>query len=278
VTQEFGGIWTLKKLAVLKDYLKFYTTALKGKFTLHYVDAFAGSGEFSPAKNTDQDTLAPYQNMIGSVDTALSINPAFDQYHFNDIDPDFIKELGRLKSEHPDKHIEIKAGDANTFVPDFCSQMQSNDRAVLMLDPFSTQLDWATLIPVAESGKVDLWLLFPISVILRMTPKDGTKTKPEWKQTLDRLLGTNDWEKALYKPVTNKTADLFDNAPDDTENRINVEELKNWISARLREIFPFVASPVLLQNNNARCFYFILPSPIPMKTPGDLLRKLPVKF
>ena len=204
MTQEFGGIWTLKKLAVLKDYLKFYTTALKGKFTLHYVDAFAGSGEFSPAKNTDQDTLVPYQNMIGSVDTALSINPAFDQYHFNDIDPDFIKELERLKSEHPDKHIEIKAGDANTFVPNFCSQMQSNDRAVLMLDPFSTQLDWATLIPVAESGKVDLWLLFPISVILRMTPKDGTKTKPEWKQTLDRLLGTNDWEKALYKPVTNK--------------------------------------------------------------------------
>ena len=199
MTQEFGGIWTLKKLAVLKDYLKFYTTALKGKFTLHYVDAFAGSGEFSPAKNTDQDTLVPYQNMIGSVDTALSINPAFDQYHFNDIDPDFIKELERLKSEHPDKHIEIKAGDANTFVPNFCSQMQSNDRAVLMLDPFSTQLDWATLIPVAESGKVDLWLLFPISVILRMTPKDGTKTNQNgsrhwidyWEQTIGKKHCTN---------------------------------------------------------------------------------------
>ena len=209
--QEFGGIWTIKKLAVLQDYLKFYTTALKGKFTLHYADAFAGSGEFSPAKNSDQDTLIPHENMIGSVETALSIDPAFDQYHFNDIDPVFIKELERIKSEHPDKQIEIHKGDANTFVPDFCSRMKSNDRVVLMLDPFSTQLDWATLKPVADSGVVDLWLLFPISAILRMTPKDGSKIKPEWKQTLDRLLGTNDWEQALYKPVTNKTLDLFDN-------------------------------------------------------------------
>ena len=68
----------------------------------------------------------------------------------------------------------------------------------MLLDPFSTQLDWATLNPVAESGKVDLWLLFPLSAIIRMRPRDGSKTKPEWKQTLDRLLGTNDWEKALY--------------------------------------------------------------------------------
>lgn len=126
----------------------------------------------------------------------------------------------------------------------------------MLLDPFSTQLDWATLNPVAESGKVDLWLLFPISAIIRMTPRDGSKTKPEWKQTLDRLLGTNDWEKALYKPVTDKTMDLFDNGFDGGEARINVKELRNFVSARLQEIFHFVASPVLLDNNNRPLFLF----------------------
>ena len=107
-----------------------------------------------------------------------------------------------------------------------------------------------------------------------MTPKDGTKTKPEWKQTLDRLLGTNDWEKALYKPVTNKTADLFDNAPDNPENRINVEELKNWISARLREIFPFVAAPVLLKNNNRPLFLFYFAVSNPNESAWGLAQKV----
>ena len=272
--QEFGGIWTIKKLAVLQDYLKFYTTALKGKFTLHYADAFAGSGEFSPAKNSDQDTLIPHENMIGSVETALSIDPAFDQYHFNDIDPVFIKELERIKSEHPDKQIEIHKGDANTFVPDFCSRMKSNDRVVLMLDPFSTQLDWATLKPVTDSGVVDLWLLFPISAILRMTPKDGSKIKPEWKQTLDRLLGTNDWEQALYKPVTNKTLDLFDNTHYSAESRINVEEPKNWISKRLQEEFRFVAEPVLLNNNNRPLFLFYFAVSNPTKSAWGLAQRV----
>lgn len=46
VRHEYGGQWTRLKLDILKDYLQFYTTALKGQpFTLHYVDAFAGTGK-----------------------------------------------------------------------------------------------------------------------------------------------------------------------------------------------------------------------------------------
>ncbi len=265
MAQEFGGIWTAKKLAVLEDYLQFYTTALKDQpFILHYVDAFAGAGEHSPAGTADQHTLIPHENLIGSVETALALDHPFDHYHFNDIDPVLIAELERIKSKHSDKQIEICEKDANVFVPEFCNTMSPADRAVLLLDPFSTQLDWKTLTPVRNTEKIDLWLLFPISVITRMTPRDGNKTKPEWKQTLDRLLGTNDWEQALYKPVI-QTNDLFDDNAVNTEQRINVDELENWVTNRLKELFSFVAKPVLLKNNNRPLFlfYFAVSNPSP---------------
>jgi hypothetical protein len=43
---EFGGVSTDLKLSVVDDYLRAFTTALRGKFKdLWYIDAFAGTGE-----------------------------------------------------------------------------------------------------------------------------------------------------------------------------------------------------------------------------------------
>jgi len=129
MVQEFGGIWTVKKLSVLRDYLSFYTNALNNKpFKLHHVDAFAGSGEHRPSQNVDQQVLVPEQNLMGSVETALAISPPFDEYHFNDIDPLFTAKLERISAEHSDKTIKIHTADANQFVPHFCSQLRGGDR------------------------------------------------------------------------------------------------------------------------------------------------------
>ncbi len=178
--QQFGGIWTSKKLALLEDYLNFYTKALQNQtFMLHYIDAFAGSGSHQPSEQANQQPLIPIENLRASVEVALSIDRPFDQYHFNDINSEFVAELEQLKAEHSDKKIAVYSQDANTFIPEFCRRLKGSDRAVVLLDPFSTQLDWNTLIPIARSGKIDLWLLFPISVILRMTPKQGEKIKSE---------------------------------------------------------------------------------------------------
>ena len=254
---EFGGVWTQKKLAALEAYLNFYSTALKNQgFTLHYVDAFAGTGYHDPIAEDDQRLLIPHEDFRGSVITALEVAPGFDEFHFNDLNSDHVKELQRIKDEYPAKKILIYEKDANEFVPDFCAELRKNDRAVLLLDPYSTQLNWSTIKHVAASEKVDLWLLFPISVILRMTPRDGARTRPEWKHTIDRLLGTDEWEATLYKPVESPLmADLFDDSSSSPSiERINTSELERWVTKRLRELFPYVEEPVLLTNNGRPLF------------------------
>ena len=271
--QEFGGIWTRKKIAVLEEYLISYSTALKSQnFILHYVDAFAGTGTNRVVTLEGQDLLIPLEDFSGSVRTALGVEPGFHQFHFNDLNAECVAELQRLKIEFPEKSVSTYAKDANQFVREFCDTLNWKDRVVLFLDPFSTQLDWSTLKYVARIKQVDLWFLFPISVILRMTPKNGAQIRPEWRETLVRLLGTDDWESSLYKHQP-KTTDMFDDS-DELMQRVNTEELEKWVTERLREIFPYVARPVQLNNNNRPLFLLYLAVSNPSEKAWSLAQRI----
>ena len=268
MTHKFGGIWTRKKLEILEKYLGFYATALKNQaFTLHYVDAFAGTGKHTFVDEDNDALLIPLEDFKGSVLTALEVEPGFHQYHFNDMNPEHVRELEKIKAEYPHRNIKITERDANQFVPEFCASLKGKDRAVLLLDPYSTQLDWETLGSIAASGKVDLWLLFPLSVILRMTPRDGAKVRPEWRDTLNRLLGTDEWEQTLYVPKAEPLIDdMFGEVSGDAKfERVNTDGLQRWVTARLRERFPYVAEPRMLMNRGRPLFsfYFAVSNPDP---------------
>jgi len=257
---EFGGLWTRKKLELLEKYLQFYTTALKNTpFTLHFVDAFAGIGHQNSRTTKEQSELLPEDSLPGSVTIALDVTPPFHVYHFNDVDKDRADALRQIAKRHPSITFNIGEVDANVFVREFCSTMQKLDRAVVFLDPYSTELDWQTLECIASTKKADLWLLFPLSTLLRMTPKNGAQIRPEWRDKLNRLLGTAEWEEALYKEKTAPVSrDLFveqDSIP--VFERINVAELSAWLVKRLEEVFAYAAEPVLLKNNGKPLFLFL---------------------
>lgn len=136
MAHKFGGIWTQKKLEILEQYLSFYSQALKNQgFCLHYVDAFAGTGSHNPETDDIQSALIPCEDLRGSVVTALTTSPAFHHYHFNDIDPEHIAALGKIRDEYPQCKINLTQLDANDFAPEFCSRLTPNDRAVIFLDP-----------------------------------------------------------------------------------------------------------------------------------------------
>lgn len=163
-----------------------------------------------------------------------------------------------MRIKHPTKDIRISQLDANDFIPSFCNELTSRDRAVMFIDPYSTQLNWSTLGHIAATGKIDMWLLFPISAILRMTPTSGDRVRPEWRETISRLLGDDGWEDALYEPRSSVPMDdLFGNdGLDETYSRLNVEELTHWVTKRLQELFSYVAEPVRLDNNGSPLFLF----------------------
>lgn len=257
---RFGGIWTQNKLEILDEYLRFYVNALKNQsFVLHYVDAFAGVGTHTPKEIDGQEVIVPREDLVGSVRVALDVEPGFDRYHFNDLNAAHVHELENIAQAYPGKRIHVTQKDANEFVPEFCDTMSNKDRAVLLVDPYNTEFDWTTLRHIANTGKIDLWLLFPISVVLRMTPKDGVQVREEWGPTLERLLGTSKWREALYKPKEKPAhIDMFPSEQDELEERVNVSALTEWVRSRLSEEFCYVGQPFVLRNNGRPLFLFFL--------------------
>lgn len=89
------GIWSEVKLAIIKEYCAPYATILDSirrksapslKWT--YIDAYAGPG-YHLSKTTGE-------TVEGSPLIALSVKPAFSEYHFIDTNPNRVKQLREL--------------------------------------------------------------------------------------------------------------------------------------------------------------------------------------
>lgn len=194
-SQKFGGDWTIEKLNVVEAYCDAYTTALKRApsptrpFRLHFIDAFAGTG-YVDIKSGKQAG----QRVEGSAIRALAVTDRpFDQVHLIEIDTSKAKELNRTVADHRQR-VNIIIGDANDEVVKICNKFSRSDRAVVLFDPASTQLDWSTVKLAAETGKCDIWILFPLGDVRRDL---GRSVRPEKDsadgQRLTRVLGTDTW-------------------------------------------------------------------------------------
>ena len=196
-SQEFGGQWTSEKLDILQRYLDAYTTALKNQpFSLMYIDAFAGTGRVAlPSK--DSEDLRKF--IRGSAAIALDIQgKRFDRLIFVEQDSDRCSELEGLKSTHSGQYVEIIRSDANQFLKslqeDWCKW-----RGVLFLDPFATEVEWATIRRISEFKALDTWILFPVAAIQRMLPtrRLPDEIDPAWAQRLTTVFGGDSW-RGLY--------------------------------------------------------------------------------
>src|SRR6185295_1110218 len=215
---RFGGDWTTKKLEILRNYLGAYAKVLKNQaFTTAYIDAFAGTGYRTLKQlETDRSLLfpdlaeeAPQKLLEGSAKMALQVEPRFDRYIFIEKDPDRCDQLEELRSDFPHlaEDIRIRRGEANRVIRDLCRKNWERHRAVLFLDPYGMDVEWATIEKVAKTGAIDLWVLFPLGIgVNRLLPRSG-EIPAGWRNRLDLILGSDDWYQAFYRAET--TTNLF---------------------------------------------------------------------
>lgn len=272
----FGGDWTSTKLDILGKYLAAYTKALQDKPTVErpfrkaYIDAFAGTGYRTMSRTgskTDADKTdanlelpdlaerAPQQLLDGSARIALKVEPHFDSYIFIEQRKKHVRELEHLKDEFPDlaSRIKITRGDANTEIKSLCAKRGWNERrAVMFLDPYGMQVEWDTIVAIARTKAIDLWLLFPLGIgVNRLMMKRLDATPDSWKRRLDTLLGTQSWRDELYAVDGSQTT-LFGGA----ERNVNVGAIGRYFNERLGEIFPGVAdTPAVLRNSAGNPLY-----------------------
>lgn len=241
---HFGGEWTVQKLYVIEEYLKTYVTVLKKQNVKKiYVDGFAGSGKTelkTVTKNIKQTTID------GSA--LLSLKYDFDEYYFLELDADRIAMLEEnVKSNYSEKFSKVHfiTGDCNKKLNDVLSNITVYDRCLMFLDPYALELNWETLEKISQCGVVDLWYLFPLSVI-RLMSKDKEITDRN-KDKVTSILGTDKWLNELF--VESQQISIFGETQ---YKRIEYEKVLEYIKKRFATIFPFVSPNSKILKNEAK--------------------------
>jgi three-Cys-motif partner protein len=251
VDHPFGGQHTELKLSVIEKYLKQFSTALRGKFSeLWYIDAFAGTGtrtikhEERPAGLLGPAEPEKIEQRRGSAQIAIDVAPNFDRIIFIESKPSHVQALIELKAKYPDREIEIIKGDANQALQSAIKwDGWASTRAVLFLDPYGMEVDWATLEAIAKTKAIDVWFLFPLAGLFRQATRKITDIDEHKRAALTRMFGSEEWEGELYPK--NDRPDLFGDFAE-RERLADVAGLERYVKGRLEKIFPKVLKPLAL--------------------------------
>lgn len=267
-THEFGGDWTSLKLAALEGYLNAFTSALlnqKWCKGLVYIDAFSGTGQ---CDITTSDGIT--KQIDGSAKIALDTMPAFDELHFIDTKKKHTNALKDLCSNYPDRKCTVYYEDSNLIIPQLLGKLTKNHRGVIFVDPYGMHFNWETLSKVAASGTFDVWYLFPLSGFFRNATKSEDDMEVAKDEAIKRLLGDPNWRDALYKPPV--IQDMFDVDP---RERGDWKELRDYVTNRLKKIFPMVLEPRIIYTTNKIpkfALYFAIGNPSPQA--GAVAKKI----
>jgi three-Cys-motif partner protein len=232
-----------------------------------YVDAFAGTGFrreitvqapeanslFDVTSDSDAEALRK-----GSTQVALETTPPFSEYIFIEHDEEHAKNLSNLQQRFPKTapRIKIIPEDANVYLIKWCKKTDwSKARAVVFLDPYGMQVDWATIEAMADTKSIDLWILFPLGVGVNRLLVKQRPPAASWAVRLTRIFGTDTWRKAFYQESSQ--ADLFSTTPDLIKDADFTAIATYWIT-RLQSVFADVArNPLPLRNSRNVPIYLL---------------------
>jgi three-Cys-motif partner protein len=266
-SQTFGGSWTEEKLERVRKYLVAYATIMNRQhFRFAYIDAFAGTG-YRTLEQHEKPLAAVFpeifeqdsqQFLAGSARIALQVRPRFTKYIFIERDINRIAELEKLKSEFEELRDDITLvhAEANSYLQDMCLHRRWNkNRAVLFLDPFGMQVTWDTIVAIATTKAIDLWILFPIGAVNRLLKRNG-QISPQWRKTLDRMFGSSDWYSAFFE--THKFINILGIEQTRTIKRADFDLIGKYFVRRLKTVFAGVAENLLPLMNSRNSPLYLL--------------------
>jgi len=260
---------------MLRQYLNFYTTALKGQpFELVYIDAFAGTGRCTIRGEGGEEQID------GSAKIALDCTPPFHRLQFIEKKAKHYEELLKLKAVHPDgERVQIFNVSASDSLPAaLLSHNWKKTRGVLFLDPYGLQCSWPMLQQIKDTEALDVFFLVSVSGLFRQAAVDQRRIDEGKAKKLTEFLGTDAWRQALYQ---REQQDFF-NEPQVTR-ATGWRDIVQFTTDRLRFLFPYVADPQLLSGPKGPplfALYFAVTNPSPKaiglakRVHRDILSKL----
>jgi three-Cys-motif partner protein len=169
--RDTGGEWTTQKLDAVQRYLSAYATAQRDQgFSTSYIDVFAGA-RYCVDDPAEAPLFTGFPNLAGadakafltgSSRIALAVNPPFDGYMFIERNRQRCRVLEALSQRFPDRNVHIRSFESNREIQRLCALKWHARGALLFVDAYAAELKRDTIAAVAQTGAIDLWVLFPL--------------------------------------------------------------------------------------------------------------------
>jgi three-Cys-motif partner protein len=242
---------------MLADYLARFATASKGQSERVYLDAFAGEGS-----GLDRLTGEAFP---GSARIALEAGEgnAFTRFRYFEKGQRASDLEAQLRRDYPDRDIKVYEGDCNATILNALNELKSLNWAptFAFLDPDGMELAWDTLRALADHTrgyrsststkpeyKVELWMLFPTSGIVRTLALEEEKVSDADIARATRLFGTEEWKPIHKLRLANEIS-----AAEAREEYVN---LMRW---RLERVLGYrYAHPFELKNTKGSTLYHMI--------------------
>lgn len=186
-----SGAWAMEKLYYLERYLDIFSVGMKNKWTLYYLDLFAG-----PGKCRIRDTG---EEIDGSPLIALKLN--FAKYFFIEADEQRHRALTqRVNDRAPEKvkDVEIVRGDCNEEIRKL--NLPASGLGLAFIDPTGvSNIAFETIRAFAQSRKIDLIINFPEGMGIRMNLHQYTDNE---RNALNRFMGSARWQQRQREAPT----------------------------------------------------------------------------
>jgi len=251
---------------IFSRYFTAYTLELKGQpFESLYVDAFAGTGYRSMREGVARPALlfpeiaedGPQALLEATRRLAVRAEPRFHETMFLDRGGESREFLEDLKTDAPEgSTIRVADGEPNAVLQELCKRTWSSRRAVLFLDPFGFEIEWATIRAIARTCAIDLWLFIPAGMGVNRLSRSGG-FPAAWRDRLDVLLGRTDWVDLL-----DSAQDVPSAAPAETRQtrraKARLRVVGKALNDRLESVFAAVApSPRVIMSATNRPLYLV---------------------
>jgi len=197
---------------MLASYLGAFSTASGGVSERVYLDAFAGEG-----RGRDRSSGEEFD---GSARIALDAGEGagFTRFRYFEMGPKAAELEAQLRADYPGKDIKVYEGDCNQMIPVALADLSDLKWAptFAFLDPDGMELEWRTLEALAAHKrgyrsststkpeyKVEMWMLFPSSGLIRTLALDEGKVRDEDFERATRLFGSEEWKPIYERRLAN---------------------------------------------------------------------------
>lgn len=248
--------WSRDKLELLGKYLGAYATIMQAQKatwlrSFAYVDAFANVGAFQDPESSEL--------VDGSPLVALRSEPPFDEYWFIELSQSREQRLReRVAAEAPGHRTRHFQADANSVLRgDVASTFRRElwTRALVFLDPYGFQVEWQSVVALAETRAIDVFVNFPIMAVNRHLDRDRPPDA-RTRALLEGIMGPIDWIEDLYRADLDMFGEIHWRRPPLDARRVAEAYIRN-----LRGIFPNVSTPVVMRSQtNAPLYALVLAS------------------